>query len=313
MISIIVPVFKAEQYLHRCIESILNQTLSDFELILVNDGSPDNSGLICDELASKDLRIRVLHQQNQGANKARYNGVKLSKGKWITFVDADDYIPNDALQNLYGLASDDTDIVIGWMSTFSTNDKMIDIEEYRRRCIGCHGIDVGPCAHLYRKYLFSDGIFDFPHSLVVGEDNLMNIRLAFKSEKPVKVVHKIVYYYDMLNPESAIHKHKKSLDYENMFHKYRLASIPIDEQKKYIKDLIGIRVYQLLYFIKTNSWNMEWKEHRFSQMLLNDIHSNHYSLNKANRLLLNNHHKFVQWLLVKYAESVKLYYELSHK
>ena len=91
-VSIIVPVYKAEQYLHRCIDSILSQSFTDWELILVDDGSPDKSGDICDEYSKKDPRIKVFHKSNGGVSSARNLGLDYAKGQWITFIDADDYI-----------------------------------------------------------------------------------------------------------------------------------------------------------------------------------------------------------------------------
>lgn len=100
-ISVIVPVFNSEKYLNRCINSILVQTFTDFELILVDDGSTDNSGVICDEYASKDERVIVLHQINQGQALARNNAIKKSRGEWIHFVDSDDAIHPAMLSYLY--------------------------------------------------------------------------------------------------------------------------------------------------------------------------------------------------------------------
>ena len=91
-ISVIVPVYNVEKYLPRCIDSILAQTFTDFELILVDDGSPDNCGAICDEYAVKDSRICVIHQKNQGVSAARNTGIEASKGEYVTFIDSDDYI-----------------------------------------------------------------------------------------------------------------------------------------------------------------------------------------------------------------------------
>ena len=91
-ISVIVPVYKVEQYLPRCVDSILSQSFSDFELILVDDGSPDNCGKICDEYAVKDSRVKVIHKENGGVSTARNVGIKKATGEWITFIDADDYI-----------------------------------------------------------------------------------------------------------------------------------------------------------------------------------------------------------------------------
>lgn len=99
-ISVIVPVYKVEQYLPHCIDSILTQTFADFELLLIDDGSPDNSGRICDEYANKDTRIRVFHKENGGVSSARNLGLDNTRGEWITFGDADDYFLEDALEIL---------------------------------------------------------------------------------------------------------------------------------------------------------------------------------------------------------------------
>ncbi|MCM1115063.1 MAG: glycosyltransferase [Clostridium sp.] len=106
-ISIIVPVYNVEQYLPRCIESILNQTYKDFELILVNDGSTDNSGNICDEFAKKDKRIAVYHQKNGGVSKARNIGLSKSNGTYIMFCDSDDYVDLNWCECLYKLINND--------------------------------------------------------------------------------------------------------------------------------------------------------------------------------------------------------------
>lgn len=99
-ISVIVPVYKAESLIERCIKGILMQTYKDFELILVDDGSPDTSGQICDAFSLIDSRIRVIHKKNGGPSDSRNAGLDIAVGKWIVFIDADDYIDNDYLQNL---------------------------------------------------------------------------------------------------------------------------------------------------------------------------------------------------------------------
>lgn len=106
-ISVIVPVYKAEQYLHRCVDSILSQSYTDFELILVDDGSPDKSGKICDEYAVKDIRVKVIHKENGGVSIARNVGIEHANGEWITFIDSDDYIeqgflsiPEDSVEDM---------------------------------------------------------------------------------------------------------------------------------------------------------------------------------------------------------------------
>lgn len=104
-ISVIVPIYKAEKYLARCIESILQQSFTNFDLILVNDGSPDRCGMICDEYAAKDMRIQVIHQKNSGLSAARNSGIEWSflhsDSKWLTFIDSDDWIHPEMLYWLY--------------------------------------------------------------------------------------------------------------------------------------------------------------------------------------------------------------------
>lgn len=98
MISIIIPIYKAERYLSKCVDSILAQTYADWELLLVDDGSPDNSGELCDEYAAKDKRIKVFHKENGGVSSARNLGLEMMAGEWVTFVDADDWIASDTLE-----------------------------------------------------------------------------------------------------------------------------------------------------------------------------------------------------------------------
>jgi glycosyltransferase involved in cell wall biosynthesis len=112
-ISIIVPVFKVEKYLPKCIDSLINQTLKDIEIILINDGSPDKCGIICDNYAKKDNRVIVIHQENQGVSVARNAGIEVARGEWITFVDGDDWVENNMCELALNKAQEsEADIVI---------------------------------------------------------------------------------------------------------------------------------------------------------------------------------------------------------
>lgn len=112
MVSIIVPIYNVEQYLEKCIDSIINQTLKDIEIILVDDGSPDNCGQICDEYAKKDNRIKVIHKENGGLSSARNAGLKIATGEYIGFIDSDDYIELNMYEELYNIAKENNiDIV----------------------------------------------------------------------------------------------------------------------------------------------------------------------------------------------------------
>jgi Glycosyltransferases involved in cell wall biogenesis len=113
-ISVIVPAYNVEKYLYRCVESILGQTFSDFELLLVDDGSPDNCGKICDECLKKDKRIRVFHQQNMGLSGARNTGIDQALGEYVVFIDPDDYVGSNYLLNLIALMHPDKDGRMGF-------------------------------------------------------------------------------------------------------------------------------------------------------------------------------------------------------
>ena len=111
-ISIVVPVYNAEKYLPSCVNSILAQTLNDIQIILVDDGSKDNSGKICDDYQKQDKRINVIHQKNSGVMKARAEGVRVANGEWVCFIDADDMVAPDALECMYSYIANDIDIVV---------------------------------------------------------------------------------------------------------------------------------------------------------------------------------------------------------
>lgn len=126
-ISVIVPVYRVEKYLPACIDSILNQTFTDFELILVDDGSPDRCPEICDETAKRDARVRVIHQANAGLSAARNAGIEIAHGEWLGFVDSDDYIAPQFYEKLYQTAQrTDADCVMCSVQNVDESGKPID-------------------------------------------------------------------------------------------------------------------------------------------------------------------------------------------
>lgn len=130
-ISIIVPVYNVENYLKKCVESILSQTFTDFELLLVDDGSTDSSGEMCDELKRLDERIKVIHKENGGLSSARNAGIDVAKGKYLTFVDSDDYIDTHMLEVLYkNMVQEDADLsIVGVTSVYSGQEPEITHSE----------------------------------------------------------------------------------------------------------------------------------------------------------------------------------------
>ncbi|MGM9777450.1 MAG: glycosyltransferase family 2 protein [Prevotella sp.] len=127
LVSIIVPVYKAEKYIHQCVDSLLAQTYTNIEVILVDDGSPDNCGAICDEYAAKDSRVKLFHQQNGGVSAARNTGLANAFGEWITFVDADDKVTDDYIEKLM---SKDGDWVIGGYRDTNHNSCHLNEDNY---------------------------------------------------------------------------------------------------------------------------------------------------------------------------------------
>ena len=133
LISVIIPVYNVEEYLRECIDSVLNQTFSDFEVILVNDGSTDSSGEICDEYVEKDERVTVIHQKNGGLSVARNIGLSEANGKYVYFLDSDDYISENALATLLNIAENDSsDIVFFDAVSFTDTDDFTVHQNYIR-------------------------------------------------------------------------------------------------------------------------------------------------------------------------------------
>ena len=133
LISVIVPIYNAEAYLSRCVDSILGQTFSDFELILVDDGSTDKSGAICDYYVSKDERVKVIHQHNSGVSAARNAGLEASKSRYVTFVDSDDYILDCFLSSLYSAITKRANIDMAYCGYIIQKNGNCDIISYKSK------------------------------------------------------------------------------------------------------------------------------------------------------------------------------------
>lgn len=132
LISIIIPIYNAEKYLNRCIKSILNQSHNNLEIILVNDGSEDDSLNICNDYAKRDSRIKVIHKDNAGPSAAREDGVNMATGNFIAFVDADDYIDKDMYQSLIRVANNGVDIVQCGYRRVSTTGEILETRELKQ-------------------------------------------------------------------------------------------------------------------------------------------------------------------------------------
>lgn len=292
-ISVIVPCYKVEKYLRECVDSILKQTFQDFELILVDDGSPDASGKIIDEYARKYAQIKAIHQTNAGVTAARRTGVEHAKGEWITFVDGDDELPENSLQVLYEASSEKYDMVIGFQHP-SSIDKEISVGELRHYCITEEVVPPAPWGKLIRRKLFADGFaFNIPREIVKGEDVLMNIRLSFVTNKPARFVPAQVYRYRN-NPRSAIGTFRPSQAYEIMYDAFRTASIPKEYRKQYTLECLCGRMNGYFACIRWGKWR-EIVNQSFKRKLLADLRATGYPLTSSQRWLL----KFPIFVMLK--------------
>lgn len=192
LISIIVPCYKVEKYLPICIESIIRQTYTHLEILLVDDGSPDKSGQICDEYAEKDSRIIVIHKENGGLSDARNVAINQANGEWITFVDSDDFIADNYVETLYGLARElRCDCSVCCLRSFNEGEipmkrfslpkkesfpplKAIELMFYQKKFDHCAQ------AKLYHRRLFDTGI-KYPKGLVF-EDMATTYQLLMQSQ-----------------------------------------------------------------------------------------------------------------------------------
>lgn len=211
VISIIVPVYKAEKFIGRCIESILAQTFTDFELILIDDGTPDRSRKICDEYALKDNRIRVIHKEHGGVSDTRNTGLNSMTGSYVAFVDSDDYIHPDMIRILYEKTiTYDADIAICGFANIDEDGVMIKdpmqtmlkdgVLSKTEALAGINDyLELGLlCNKLYKARLFDD--IRFPYGKIY-EDSFVLPKLYYKCHRIAATP--IILYYYVQNPNST--------------------------------------------------------------------------------------------------------------
>lgn len=265
-ISIVIPVYNVEKYLRECIDSVLSQSFRDFELILVDDGSKDSSGEICDEYLGKDERVRVIHQSNGGVTAARRTGVEAARAEWIMFVDADDKVTIDGLQRLVEVQRKDSDldIIEGsylWFYPDGTTKPRPNIALQSKKLVFYNGHDYalslcreygafrGPVAKLIRKIiLLKSNAFEIPRWITNREDTMMLMIIAQHIRKHV-LVPKVVYLYRQQFGESAI-TNKLSFDYWSDYLEYTETVVlngvlPLWDEvwRITVKDVFGIIVH----------------------------------------------------------------------
>ena len=290
VISVVIPCYKVEKLLERCVESILKQTFDDFELILVDDGSPDQTGVIADKMALRDARIKIIHQKNGGVMAARHAGAKAASGDWVCFVDSDDALPMDALQNLYAgtKAREIVEMVVGFRDgvKIKTFDATYSLEDYRYDTIARRNLHVAVYGRLYRRKLFTDFMFDIPRNVLKGEDWLFNVRYAFAMQHKPVVVEKCVYHYIITDEglHTSEEKPKSLINYDLL----RLASIPQQYQQQYISAIMEARFILLLDWTFANLFSVRWQSNAFVTYLKSEIKRVNYLPTFQQKMLLSS-------------------------
>lgn len=229
-ISVIVAVYKAEAYLHRCVDSLLAQTFQDFEILLIDDGSPDNSGKICDDYAKQDFRIHVFHKENGGVASARQCGIDHAKGEYTTHVDPDDWVEPTMLEDLYKKAKEvDADMIWGDFyfeykdetkyekqqpSSLDVKNVLLDIFINKLR--------ISLCGRLMRTSYYKNNYIFFPLDIKYGEDNCVLIKLLCKVKRLSYLPH-AYYHYDLHSNPNSLSRNRKDIAsaYDMIFNYYK--------------------------------------------------------------------------------------------
>lgn len=205
-ISVIVPVYNVEAYLERCVESILQQTYANFELILINDGSADSSGQICDHLASQYENIKAHHIENAGVSNARNMGIQLATSSWVTFIDSDDFVTQDYLATLASAVEGENigfviaplhhikNGIVTDLPPHSGKTELWSTEETMKELLMTTRTSFFPVAKLFNRDLLADEKFNTNYHL--AEDALFLTELLLKTRCSSVFIDKPVYYYD---------------------------------------------------------------------------------------------------------------------
>jgi len=216
MVSVIVPIYNNEKYLSRCVESIINQTYSDWELILVNDGSTDNCEKICQRFSEEDHRIKCVSKINEGVSVARNVGISISRGEYVSFIDSDDYVAQNYLEKLMCIQKKYNADFVAASFHYVDNDGIRDNPffevpvEYQEKQIDMKDYEFekwysfpGACGCLFSKKIIEQNQISFSNKYRNGEDMLFKIQYLTHSDKPVAISEPLYYYFE--NPKSVLH------------------------------------------------------------------------------------------------------------
>ncbi len=273
-VSIVVPIYNTEQYLETCVKSIAGGALQDIEIILVNDGSEGNAKQMCENFANDDNRIRVLNKKNEGISKAVFDGINMSSGEYIGFVDSDDYVNENMFQSLFNKAKElDADIVqCGFNEfkgnkttrTFFSNQLKIfngNIEEQILEAFFETTASVAPFDNcrwnkLFRATVLKESIKDLPPNLSMGEDLIMFISALNNSEKVVVLKQEINYFYRVIE-SSFTKKFNEKLIVETMKMLDEIERIAINQKRqgKSLETERNRHIAMLIHFCIESNYN----------------------------------------------------------
>lgn len=276
-ISVIVPVYKVpEEYLRKCIESILNQSLRELEIILVDDGSPDNCGIICDEYAKKDSRINVIHKKNEGVSLARNIGISKARGKYISFVDSDDWIENDFYEKIFEYAIDnDIDIAIsGFVKEINgkshevlkkEKSQIFTRQEAQYRLLDRKIYVWGLWDKIYKTKLIKGKVF-FDKTLDMGEDLDFIWKVLEKSKKIGYISLNKYHYMYRKNSVTNINNPEKKITsvniLERIFNETKNEILFNKVKELYIKEIASCCRYLLIYGDDKNQYRLKIEEYK---------------------------------------------------
>lgn len=265
LISVIVPIYNVEKWLPRCIEGILNQPFTNIELILVNDGSSDKCGKICEEYAKKDNRIKVIHKENKGVSSARNAGIEVATGKYIVFIDPDDEISKSYFTKLYSTAENyNCDAVICGYETIpnhsiiTPNFKLNTVMNGRDFVLSSSNIHSSndlcfSWRYMYNLSTIKDKNIRFNEQVFIGEDVIFNLEFLLKSQR-VCALSEILYFYNVNNLNSLMRAPFKpnlegSLVLQYKIRKQLSKEFSLLQEKHFRKDMANYyinNIYRLL-------------------------------------------------------------------
>lgn len=296
-LSVVIPIYRAETTLNQCVESVLAQDLTDVEVILVDDGSPDSCPQLCDDWAQRNDCIRVIHQRNRGRSEARHAGVQAAQGEWVCFVDSDDTLPLHALRQLFRGTAEDVDIVLGNGYMLSGETRLcIPMDDFRHMAVRGDGPIGLPWGSLYRREIMSDYLFDIERDIYMGEDYIFWLRLVFSTTKPVSVVYDKVYDK---GPDTTSSTFVWTTEYANKIQSLRENAIPASQHSLYMHDMIGDRLANMTSVALCQP-RCNWEKSAFYLNLKRDMSNCNYKL------------PFKQWLFLSLPLSLRqLYSRLS--